>query len=510
VDVSFWHALKAKKLDVLKVEDMPLPIRGSYVPAAGTKAENGSLMFLDFSAFDIESELPYGAVSCPGTLINVNTLEDFKKMDRKAILFQYGKLILEDIRSGRSSSKPSLLCRFILTTFADLKSHKFHYWFAFPVLKGFKFTLVQPSTLFSDAFSDDQICFFHQMFEDWSKKESKGEYGITPVQISKDLCHIVSWEHFGAHKTSDLFIAFVDASSNSKAPSWNLRNALVMSSMVYNVKQVRVICIRNLTDMRSSMIFHVRTDGEIVDTPDFSGWEPASTGRLTSRVIDLSALLDPIELAKSSVTLNIRLMRWRLMPSLQVDEIANTKCLLLGAGTLGCAVAQVLLGWGVKTISFVDNGRVSYSNPVRQFLYDFKDCQDGGRWKVEAAAERLIEIFPGSNPSAHVLSIPMPGHPIPESEMDKFLNDFERLCKLIQSHDVIFLLTDSRESRWLPTVLCTAHKKPLINTALGFDTFQVIRSGQGIDCPERLGCSFCSDVCAPSDVSSLLCSCLRR
>lgn len=52
-------------------------------------------------------------------------------------------------------------------------------------------------------------------------------------------------------------------------------------------------------------------------------------------------------------------------------------------------------GWGVRRITFVDNAKISYSNPVRQPLYEFEDCLAGGKPKALAAADRLQKIFPG-------------------------------------------------------------------------------------------------------------------
>lgn len=50
----------------------------------------------------------------------------------------------------------------------------------------------------------------------------------------------------------------------------------------------------------------------------------------------------------------------------------------------------------------------------------------------------------------------MPGHPISPEEVKKSLAEFDQL---FDEHDVIFVLTDSRESRWLPTLLGAAKNK---------------------------------------------------
>jgi ubiquitin-like modifier-activating enzyme ATG7 len=58
----------------------------------------------------------------------------------------------------------------------------------------------------------------------------------------------------------------------------------------------------------------------------------------------------------------------------------------------------------------------------------------------------------------------MPGHPIPPnpSSLAQAKADVAKLEKLIDEHDVMFLLMDSRESRWLPTVIGAAKGKASI------------------------------------------------
>lgn len=51
------------------------------------------------------------------------------------------------------------------------------------------------------------------------------------------------------------------------------------------------------------------------------------------------------------------------------------------------------------------------------------------------------------------------------------------LEKAVSEHDVLFLLLDSREARWLPTVLANKYDKACITVGLGFDSFVVVRHG---------------------------------
>lgn len=192
------------------------------------------------------------------------------------------------------------------------------------------------------------------------------------------------------------------------------------------------------------------------------------------------------------------------MPSLDLDKIANTKCLLIGSGTLGCNVARSLMAWGVNNITLIDNGTVSYSNPVRQTLFTFQDCLNGGKPKAKAAADALKAIFPSVNSNGIVLSVPMPGHSVPDNQIPEVIENIKELERLIDESDVVFQLTDSREARWLPTVICAAKDKLCINAALGFDTFLTMRHGCSplIDIQEggkRVGCYFCNDITGPSD-----------
>jgi ubiquitin-like modifier-activating enzyme ATG7 len=203
--------------------------------------------------------------------------------------------------------------------------------------------------------------------------------------------------------------------------------------------------------------------------------------------MDLSSHLNEDARASYSADLNLRLMRWRMLPGLDIDRIKGTKCLLVGAGTLGCYLSMSMMGWGFRRFTFVDSGKVSASNPVRQPLYTMEDV---GCYKAHAASENIKKYAPNMVTRGVAMRVPMPGHPTESSDA---IGQFETLVK---DADLVFLLTDSKEGRWLPTMLGKYHNRVVINVALGMDTWVAMLHGSR---GSTHGCYFCHSLSAPQN-----------
>lgn len=79
---------------------------------------------------------------------------------------------------------------------------------------------------------------------------------------------------------------------------------------------------------------------------------------------------------------------------------------------MGCNLARLLVAYGVKEITFLDYGFVSFSNLARQSLFSVDDFgeEEQGLPKVEAAKKNLLKIAPLTEIKTLHLRVPMPGH----------------------------------------------------------------------------------------------------
>lgn len=545
VDEGFWHRLSSLKLNKLGIDDSPIPITGFYAPCSHPQISNYVTLLAESlpSESDEEAAIARGnrnRCSIPGTLYNTNTLESFHALNKKGLLEAEAQKIWDDIHSGRAVDDCAALSRFLVISFADLKKWTFNYWFAFPALM-----LDPPASLLdlrpaTQFFSLEEAESVSAACNEWRNSNVTTDVPFFLVVISSDsratVKHLKDWEG-SLGDDQKLLFGFYDPCHLPNHPGWPLRNFLALIFARWNLQRIQFLCYREtrgFADLGLSLV----GEALITSPPKWSdrgvapkavGWELDKKGKGLLRSINLAKSMDPTRLAISAADLNLKLMRWRALPSLNLEALFSLKCLLLGAGTLGCQVARMLMAWGVRKITLIDNGKVAMSNPLRQSLYTLDDCLQGGEFKAIAAVKSLKKIYPAVEAEGVVMAIPMPGHPVPSTEVDRVLADCRLLGDLIESHDAIFLLTDTRESRWLPTLLCANANKITITAALGFDSFLVMRHGPGPSIPvpdtnvgtvdslaagldnlavtakdekQRLGCYFCNDVVAPTDSTS--------
>ncbi|CBQ69836.1 probable APG7-component of the autophagic system [Sporisorium reilianum SRZ2] len=574
---TFWQELSSLKIDKLQLSDDAVPIHAHYTAGkvildrqTGEFVSLGSQIALDATSLQASSvshdssshpstsasafQPLSSAIAARGLLKNFNTVESFRNADKQAIFDSTLQEIWKRLSADDEQDPETHLATFLALTFADLKKFKFYYWFAYPAL-----VTNPPWELGEEAWRPISVKLDAAqcgVLATWIHQQSAGRgfFLVKASAASGAQCGRISTyaSFFDGVPEQERYVGFMDPSGAAQTPGWPLRNLLAYLHARFGVEQAQVICWKDdvassaslpSIDQWKSVVGHVRQPpsqtaegaspsglqlGERTTRitckpndahlPSGVGWERNAQGKLAPKVADLGPLMDPRKLADQAVDLNLKLMRWRIMPEIKLETIQNTRCLLLGAGTLGCYVARALLGWGVRQITLVDSAKVSFSNPVRQPLFDFEDCLEGGQPKAECAARRLTRIYPGVDAKGISLSIPMPGHPVPPNSEQQVKADVERLEQLVEEHDVVYLLMDSRESRWLPTLLGAAKSKLVVNAALGFDSYLVMRHGApppsssedvtsdasgGTDARKswhgRLGCYFCNDVVAPSD-----------
>jgi len=127
-------------------------------------------------------------------------------------------------------------------------------------------------------------------------------------------------------------------------------------------------------------------------------------------------------------------------------KILSSKVLIVGAGGLGCPVAEFLSRAGIGTMGIVDDDMISLSNIHRQSLYQTSDV---GKYKVKIINDKIKLI----NPNTKV-------------KIYKFRLDNTNFKKIINDYDYIVDGSDNFKTKFLINDFCLKFKKFLVTGAI--------------------------------------------
>jgi len=128
------------------------------------------------------------------------------------------------------------------------------------------------------------------------------------------------------------------------------------------------------------------------------------------------------------------------------QALLEARVLLIGAGGLGCPLAQYLAAAGVGTLGLVDFDVVDASNLQRQVLYTTADI---GRPKIEVARERVTAMNPDVRVEPHAVQL-----------------DSSNALALFGDYDVIVDGTDNFPTRYLSNDACVLLGKPNVHGSI--------------------------------------------
>ena len=127
-------------------------------------------------------------------------------------------------------------------------------------------------------------------------------------------------------------------------------------------------------------------------------------------------------------------------------KILSSKVLIIGAGGLGCPVAEYLSRAGIGELGIVDDDKVSLSNLHRQSLYNTSDI---GKFKVNIAKDKIKKINPNTKVTIYKIRLNS--------------NNFK---KIITNYDYVVDGSDNFITKFLLNNFCLKFKKFLVTGAI--------------------------------------------
>lgn len=339
VELDFWTTLYKKSFEDYRGKNIIANIYSFY-------SINNSI--LSFNRDSFASDKPSSTNHIKGQMYLFGSIEEFKSFNKQQLLNQIKTEIINE------NTDFNALVRFVFICWPDLKKYRFYYHFCFPVL------VPNPQSSFSHHINYKVIVIDEKEKEREKKKEelqssSQKEYETTEstqsgnlINIQDGIPHIIDTCSFSLCSSSSSTDnnngnTINDHDSSVEVFGWSLRNLLAKNIF----KEYKVIGLNKCRILKAiSTPPSLQKDKDKDNNDDhysITGWELNEKGKMAPRMIDLSSYLDPRILARDSSQLNLKLIKWRLVPDLDLNSIFKLKCLLIGAGTLGCNVARNLL-----------------------------------------------------------------------------------------------------------------------------------------------------------------------
>uniref|UniRef100_A0A183GNF3 ATG7_N domain-containing protein n=1 Tax=Heligmosomoides polygyrus TaxID=6339 RepID=A0A183GNF3_HELPZ len=192
-----------------------------------------------------------------GRLILLNTLENFKGMDRKALLSDEAEKVSPFVEDGR-------LMRYFNET------------------KAFAFLL-----------------------------DSSGK--CVPLHSLQSVTD-----------PSNVKVVFVDPSPVADCAGWPLRNLVAaVAYLKTSWTWCSFVALKGGSDLKEYKISWKQT--EINRVPASVGWERNHQGKMVPQFADLRKQFDPKKLMEQSVGLNLSLIKWRLVPDMNLERYTSLK-----------------------------------------------------------------------------------------------------------------------------------------------------------------------------------------
>lgn len=213
-------------------------------------------------------------------LIKVIDIQEFQRLDKKALVECAGSYIWRSILDGSAICDPNRLFSFLLVAFADLKKHVFTYWFAFPAIVS--------AAPFSLLDSPVHLCDSHPTLNplvaaaySYIATSNSPVFVLTRHRIKSDVSVSIPitstseddvWSPFSLHEyfarkadilaPQDIVYVVLDAAASPDIAvlGWGVRNVLACLSMHAPAEAYNVLTLRS-TQLQDCLKFP--------DTPGF-------------------------------------------------------------------------------------------------------------------------------------------------------------------------------------------------------------------------------------------------